>query len=159
MSQIRDVYLHLTGKANLRQPIEERCCYRSRQCMGQVWVGSKAWDPDSWSLLRRKLLCIENIHDHIIFITVARQICGTCDRWYWKLQLSWLFSVLNLRPSGNLTVPYQDLELILFFWDMEFLKITYRTVIVLASACIISEATPGSSDIVERSFLEEEVHT
>ena len=42
---------------------------------------------------------------------------------------------------------------------MEFLKITYRTVIVLASACIISEATPGSSDIVERSFLEEEVHT
>jgi len=47
----------------------------------------------------------------------------------------------------------------LFFWDMELLKIIYRTVIVLASACIISEATPRSFHTVERSFLEEEVHT
>jgi len=47
----------------------------------------------------------------------------------------------------------------LFFWDVEFLKITYNTVIVLGGTCTISEATPGSFDLVERNFLEEKVHT
>ena len=47
----------------------------------------------------------------------------------------------------------------LFFWDVELLKITYKTVIVLDGTCTISETTPGSFDLVERNFLEEEVHT
>ena len=46
----------------------------------------------------------------------------------------------------------------LFFWVVKFQNITYNTVIVL-DAHTISEATPGSFDLVERNFLEEEVNT